>query len=236
VTSALADRRSVARCSPETTDTIPPEVARLLSSVTQQDQVAAWQAFVERYSRLLLRVAFDFAPGYDDAMDRYAFILDELHRDGYRRLQRFVADGRGRFSTWLTVVARRLCLDHHRGRYGRTRRSDGRTTPPTAERLARKRLVELTSATDDIDRIAGALPADPGDEVGESERREALRRAFGDLAAQDQLLLKLRFEKDLTAGEIAVLLRMPTPFHVYRRLRSICSALRARLHGEGVDA
>lgn len=236
MTSALASRRSDARCSPETTDTVPPEVARLLSSLAPQDQVAAWQAFVERYSRLLLRVAFDFAPGYDDAMDRYAFILDELHRDEHRRLQRFVADGRGRFSTWLTVVARRLCLDHHRCRYGRTRRSGGRGAPPTGERLARRRLVELASVTDDVDRIGSALPEDVGDDLGESERREALRRAFRDLAPRDQLLLKLRFEKDLTAGEIAVLLRMPTPFHVYRRLRSLCRGLRARLHGEGVDA
>ncbi|HEX2219364.1 MAG TPA: sigma-70 family RNA polymerase sigma factor [Gemmatimonadales bacterium] len=236
MTSALAGRRSDPRCSPETTDTVPPEVARLLGSLPGQDQVTAWQAFVERYSRLLLRVAFDFAPGYDDAMDRYAFILDELHRDDFRRLQRFVADGRGRFSTWLTVVARRLCLDQHRCRYGRTRRSNGKAGLPTAERLARRRLVELTSATDDVDRIGDVLPADPGDELGEAERREALRRAFRDLAPEDQLLLKLRFEKDLTAGEIAVLLRMPTPFHVYRRLRSLCHTLRARLHGEGVDA
>jgi RNA polymerase sigma factor (sigma-70 family) len=236
VTSALAGSRSDPRCSPETTDTVPPELARLLSSLAEQDQVTAWQAFVERYSRLLLRVTFDFAPGYDDAMDRYAFILDELHRDDFRRLQRFVADGRGRFSTWLTVVARRLCLDHHRCRYGRTRRSNGRASPSTTERLARRRLVELTSATDDVDRIGDALPSDPGDELGESERREALRRAFRDLAPEDQLLLKLRFEKDLTAGEIAVLLRMPTPFHVYRRLRSLCHTLRARLHGEGVEA
>lgn len=219
---------------PEATDTIPPEVVQLLHSAGDPEQLAAWQAFVERYSRLLLRVAFDFGPGYDGAMDRYAFILDELHRDDYRRLQRFVADGRGRFSTWLTVVARRLCLDHHRGRYGRARRA-GRSPTGAAERLTRRRLVDLTSVTDDVDRIGQVAGVEPGDDLSDSERREALQRAFQELAPQDQLLLTLRFEKDLTAGEIAVLLRMPTPFHVYRRLRWLLRALRVRLHGAGVE-
>lgn len=236
MTPALAVRRAAPCRSTETADTIPTEVAGLLQSPSEDDRLVAWQTFVEHYSRLLLRVAFDFSPDYDDAMDRYAFILDQLHRDDCRRLHRFLADGRGRFSTWLTVVARRLCLDHHRGRYGRARRSHGGGGPRTAERLARKRLVELTSATEDVDRIAEVLRVEPGDEVGESERRAALGRAFRELAPHDQLLLKLRFEKDLTAGEIAVLLRMPTPFHVYRRLRVLFRALRVRLHGESVEA
>lgn len=54
-------------------------------------------------------------------MDRYAHVLDKLQVDDFRRLRTFVADGRGKFTTWLTVVVRRICLDHHRQRYGRVR-------------------------------------------------------------------------------------------------------------------
>jgi hypothetical protein len=46
----------------------------------------------------------------------------------------------------------------------------------------------------------------------------------------------LRSERDLTAGEIALLLRLPTPFHVYRRLHRLFRELRARLGGRGMEA
>jgi DNA-directed RNA polymerase specialized sigma24 family protein len=46
-------------------------------------------------------------------MDGYAYVLEALRSDDYRRLRAYAADGRSKFSTWLVVVARRLCLDLH---------------------------------------------------------------------------------------------------------------------------
>ena len=82
-----------------------------------------------------------FGPGYDDALDPYAYMLDALRRDGCRRLRGFCANGRGRFSTWLVVVARRLCLDHHRLPVGRRRAGPG--VGPAGVAARRSRLPEV---------------------------------------------------------------------------------------------
>src|SRR4051794_39868749 len=89
----------------ECRDALPPPVARLLTAAPGPEADHAWAAFLTGYSALLLRVASAFAPGYDGALDRYAYMLDELRRNDCRRLRAYAADGRGRFSTWLTVVA-----------------------------------------------------------------------------------------------------------------------------------
>ena len=79
----------------------------------------AWADFLSGSSAILLRVARIMGGDEDAVMDRYAFILDALSRDDYKRLRAYVNDGKSSFDTWLAVVARRLCMDEYRGRYGR---------------------------------------------------------------------------------------------------------------------
>lgn len=57
-----------------------------------------------------------FRGGHDAAMDRYAYMLAQLRCSDFTPLQCHAADGRSAFTTWLVVVARRLCLDHRDGR------------------------------------------------------------------------------------------------------------------------
>jgi RNA polymerase sigma factor (sigma-70 family) len=213
----------------ETADSLPAEVGRLLGPVVGSAQEAAWQEFIERYSRLLLRVASAFAPGYDGAMDRYVYILEELRRDEFARLRRFAADGRGRFSTWLVVVARRLCVDHHRRFYGRDRASAATARAARPARLIRRRLTDLAGNAETLDTVADFAQLDPLEAVDHADRGRALQHALDELEPGDRLLLKLRYEQDLTAREIAAFLELPTPFHVYRRARAICARLRVRL-------
>ena len=211
----------------ERADTLPPEVRRLLQPDPQAGEVD-WQKFVERYSRLLLRVAFAFSPGYDGAMDRYLFILEALREGDYCRLRRFAADGRGKFSTWLVVVARRLCVDNHRRRYGRRRATTGGRHGGSSRQI-RRRLSDLAGDSHLLDLVPDIAHPDPLETLAEAEGGAALHQALEGLDPRDQLLLKLRFEHDLTAREIATLLDMPTPFHVYRRARALCATLRCRL-------
>lgn len=225
--------RSTQRYTAESREALPHEVSRLLQAATDAEADEAWTGFVGAYSDTLIRVAAAFAPGYDGALDRYAYMLDELRRHDCRRLRRFAADGRGQFSTWLAVVARRLCLDHYRHKYGRFRSLPSGTGTAAATRAARRRLVDLSSALDDLAQIEDSGRADPCDELEANERRSALARAVGVLSPGDQLLLRLRFEDDLSAREIAGLLGLPTPFHVYRRLQALCTALRALLERRG---
>ena len=93
-------------------ESFPPELSGLLDSRDALSKEEAWQRFVNRHSRLLLTTARETCADYDDGMERYAFLLDELKQDDFRRLRKYLADGRGKFTTWLVVVARRLCVDH----------------------------------------------------------------------------------------------------------------------------
>jgi RNA polymerase sigma factor (sigma-70 family) len=209
---------------------IPSEVTRLISARSGPDAEEAWTAFVATYSCTLLRVASAFSPGYDGALDRYAYMLDQLRRHDYRRLRRFVADGRGRFTTWLTVVARRLCLDHYRVQYGRFRRRP-RQAGGNDVRTTRRRLTDLVGECDKVAWLVDSSATDPVDDLTTCERYNALKRAMAELAPGDQLLLRLRFEEGLGARQISVLLGLPTAFHVYRRVDALCGLLRARLVG-----
>jgi RNA polymerase sigma factor (sigma-70 family) len=211
-------------------DPHPPELARLFTATDPPTRDAAWAAFVAAHSRLLLHTARSLNHDYDAAMDGYAHVLEALRSDNYRRLRAYVADGRGKFSTWLVVVARRLCLDFHRQRYGRARDtgSDSRE-----QRASRRRLVDLVAA--EIDPELTPSAGDPASDLQARDREAALTAALSALAARDRLLLALRFEEDLSAREIGQLMGFATPFHVYRRLNALLVELRQVLKRRGVD-
>ncbi|HKW48895.1 MAG TPA: sigma-70 family RNA polymerase sigma factor [Gemmatimonadaceae bacterium] len=212
-------------------DAPPQELATLLNASDPPTREAAWDAFVAVHSRLLLHTARSLNHDYDTAMDSYTYVLEALHEDGHRRLRAYSADGRGKFSTWLVVVARRLCLDYRRHKYGRSRdpSREGRES-----HAARRRLVDLVS--DEID-VTNAVPTetDPALELQQRERSTILESALRALSPRDRLLLTLRFEDDLSAREIAQVTGMATPFHVYRRLNHVLDVLRATLRGRGLE-
>jgi len=210
----------------------PLELARLLTAGDPAAHEAAWTEFVRAHSRLLLHAARVIGRDYDAAMDAYAYVLEQLRADDHRRLRAYAADGRSKFTTWLVVVARRLCLDHHRQRYGRARDPGN---PATEARAVRRRLADLVA--EEIDPVEIQAPNNAAPDAGLEvvELSVALASALGELAPRDRLLLALRFEDDHSAREIARLMGFPTPFHVYRRLRTVLTALRLALGGRGVD-
>jgi DNA-directed RNA polymerase specialized sigma24 family protein len=63
----------------------------------------------------------------------------------------------------------------------------------------------------------------------------ALEEALATLAPADQVLLKLRFDDNLSAQQIARMLRFPTPFHVYRRINALLATLRETLRARGIE-
>jgi RNA polymerase sigma factor (sigma-70 family) len=209
----------------------PPELARLLAARDPAAREAAWAEFARAHTPLLMHVARSVSRDYDGEMDAYAYLLERLRENDFHRLRAYEADGRSKFTTWLVVVARRLCVDHHRERYGRLR--DERPERAAAHQT-RRRLVDLVAV--DLDAAAyipdGARP-DAG--VLARERSAALAIALDALEPDDRLLLKLRFEEELSAGEIARLVGWPTAFHVYRRLNVLRATLRRALESRGID-
>ena len=208
---------------PEHPRAFPDQLRRLLDAPSGAEREQAWSAFLDSYSRLILHVARQLPCDHDVAMDRYAWVLEHFRDQDCKRLRGFVADGRGKFTTWLTVVIRRLCLDHDRHQFGRVSASPGTGVAATP-----RRLLEVILPPEAIDRIPDRAP--PVDERLEQEQmKERLGEAIAALVPGDRLLLALRYEDDRSAREIAAVLRLPTPFHVYRRLNHIHDVLRRTL-------
>jgi RNA polymerase sigma factor (sigma-70 family) len=212
----------------------PLELTLLLHAPDAVRREAAWEELIARHTRLILAAARRLGGDRDDTMERYAYVLEKLRENDFRRLRAFRQDGRATFSTWLTIATRRLCLDHHRSRYGRARDTDD-AEAAIALRRFRRRLAESIGAGSDVESLTDvdALPADDG--ILRRERTAALLEALATLSAEDRLLLTYRFEDDLTAARIASLTGAPTAFHVFRRLRRVLAQLRAALEARGID-
>ncbi|HET8622561.1 MAG TPA: sigma-70 family RNA polymerase sigma factor [Gemmatimonadales bacterium] len=213
----------------------PAELTRLLDATDETTRQAAWSSLVKAYSRLLLHFAHALGGDHDTAMDRYVFMLERLSQDDFRRLRTYRCEGAARFSTWLGTVARRLCIDYQRSRYGRTRAGGGNRG--AWDRLAQRRaLVRLTSVGDagELGEVPDPNAADPAHEVCAAELRAALSGAVADLDPTERQLLAHWFEDRMSAAEIARRLGYDTPLQVYRRVHSACARIRTRLAARGI--
>jgi len=214
-----------------------PELLRILGLPSNSDPEDIWDSFLNSFGDLLLKTAtysyrrYSSASDSNDAtMDAYAFILEKLRQDDLRRLRGFSGGDEVAFSRWLVVVARRLCTDFWRHRYGRVRPST-----PTLERDARRRLVDEIWDPRDSSELPTPRTTDPEWELRYRERRQALEAALDGLEPRDQLLLAVRFEEGLSARKISDLMGFPSPFHVYRQLNRVLKVMKERLEGGGVD-
>jgi RNA polymerase sigma factor (sigma-70 family) len=210
---------------------LPPELSALLGAKTPASREAAWKLFLETHSRLLLHTARSVDRDHDAAMDAYAHLLEQLERDDFRRLRGYADDDRGKFTTWLVVVARRLCLDRVRQRYGRVQ---GDAAESRESHDTRRRLLDHLSEGVDVAELAGDDRQDAESRLRIAELIGALKAGLAGLEPGDRLLLKLRFEDGLSAREIAQLLKAPTVFHIYRRLNALLAQLREGLERRGV--
>jgi len=213
----------------------PPQLSTLLHAPTPSARDDAWGTFAAAYSRVILHAVRSVHRDHDAAMDAYAFVLEKLREDDSRRLRTFASDGSGKFTTWLVVVTRRLAYDCHRQRYGRRHATD-ETDSTRAEREARRRLVDLTSGAIDVSLLPDSAGASDETRISAEEIRDAVSREIDALPAADRLLLKLRFEDEYSAKEIADVTDAATPFHVYRRLKHVLGVLRRRLAARGVES
>lgn len=211
----------------------PSELSAVLHAPTEAARDDAWAGFVHAYTDRILQIVHSMRGDHDTVMDRYAFVLDHLRADGCRRLRAYAGPGSGPFGLWLVVVVRRLCLDHHRQRYGRSRESSGRESRD--ERASRRRLVDLVADHVDTALLAAPVHGAPDEVLAKSERERALSQAVEGLPPRDRLLLRLRFAEELPAREIARLMGFPTLFHVYRRLNKVLEVLREALQALGVQ-
>jgi len=210
---------------------MPDALQSLLSAPDEPACARAWEDFLKEHSGVLLHAARAQGGDHDAVMDRYAFVLDALRRDDFRRLRGYVADGHGKFTTWLIVVARRLCVDEHRNRYGRLQ---GESAASRDQQEERRNLADLLGNELDLQALETSPAGSPDEILQRSQLRAALETALAALDPPDRLLLRMRFEDDLSVPEIARVLGRGSPFRLYRRLEKLLGTLRSALHGVGV--
>jgi RNA polymerase sigma factor (sigma-70 family) len=212
---------------------VPFQLGQLLGAPTADLRAAAWDELIANHTRLLLAVARSFGGGHDEAMDRYSYILEKLRESDFRRLRSFESNRGASFSTWLTLAARRLCLDHHRTLYGRSR---GDHDVAAIRRALRRSLVDSLGLESDVDAIEDSHSVGADSLAVLSERNAKLRVALCALSPRERLLLALRFHDCLPASQIAQVLHLPTVFHVYRQLAAVLERLRDSLLSSGVES
>ena len=206
----------------------------LLAASDSEVREAAWEKLIVAHTRLLLSVARSFGGGKDEAMDRYAYILEKLRDSDFRRLRAFDSTAGVAFSTWLVVSSRRLCVDFNRSRYGRVRAST-KIDEAKSLRELRRALKDSTTADVDADSIADAQPTIDAQSILD-ERDAILRGELRRLSARERFMLALRYQDDLPASRIAEIIGVRTPFHVYRQLEAIHTKLRQALVTRGIDS
>lgn len=214
---------------------VPPQLRHVLNGEDPQTRDDAWRSLLAQHTRLLMESARSVTSEHDGVMDAYAYMLERLRSDDFRPLRQFVADGKVKFSTWLTSVSRHMCVDFYRKRYGRARIGEQSHSSVEARREARRRLADLSAAGVDVVTLPASDGADAEEELRLKELNATLAMVLRDLEPRDRLLLKLRFEDGLKLREIASVLDWPTPFHAHRRLDALFDDLRRRLLAKGVD-
>ena len=212
---------------PDPESVLPVEVTDLLDAADQDSAERAWQALLSAHGSAILKTARRFNRDYDASMDAYAYVLEKLRADDFRRLRTF--DGRAKLSTWLVVVTRSLCLDLYRQRYGRRR-----STTSSDDQDTRRRLVDLVGESIPVTELAGGSES-PDFQVRQRELNSALECSIERLDPRDRLLLALRFERDLSARVISEAMGFPSQFHVYRRLKHVLAGLRQALEDRGIS-
>lgn len=206
---------------------IPVSLHGVLHADSPPSRDAAWESFVKDHSLLLLKVARTNRRAYDDALDRYAYMLEKLREHDCRRLRAY-QPGEARFTTWLVVVARRLCTDFERERFGRFR--DASESLEASNRRALADLSRAAALRDDV--LAGS--DDPSSDVDRAERDRLLGDAVNGLPAEDRLIVRLRYHDGASVREVQEAVGLLTVFHVYRRLHAIHARLRDVLERRGL--
>jgi len=160
----------------------PPEITDgLLVSQCLEGESSAWEELVNRYSRRVYNVAYQFTGRHEEAED----LTQEIFLKIYRSLGTF--DLEAAFLPWLIRVSKNMCVDHYRKR-------------------RRERLL-VHGNWEKITNVACSR-ANPYQKTFTRERRAILLRALEQIPADLKEVVILRDLQGLTYQEIADALKL----------------------------
>jgi RNA polymerase sigma factor (sigma-70 family) len=99
----------------------------------------------------------------------------------------------------------------------------------------RGRLVDLISDDAELTELVDTSGGGPEERLRALQLDGALKSAIAALGPDDRLLLRLRFQDELPAPQIARIMSCRSQFDVYRRLRRVLNTLRTVLTRNGVS-
>jgi len=159
---------------------LAPTDNELVVRCLQRDEVA-WQLLVERHSRRVLNIAYQFTGRRDEAEE----LAQEVFLRVFRSLHQF--DLTTHFVPWLVRVSRNLCIDEHRSR-------------------AREKAA-LVADEVDPERTEDT-GASPYRNLEEKELEQRVRRGLAELGEELRTALVLRDLQGLSYSEIAEVLHL----------------------------
>jgi len=159
---------------------LAPTDNELVVRCLQRDEVA-WQLLVERHSRRVLNIAYQFTGRRDEAEE----LAQEVFLRVFRSLHQF--DLTTHFVPWLVRVSRNLCIDEHRSR-----------AREKAALVADELDPERTEDTG----------ASPYRNLEEKELEQRVRRGLAELGEELRTALVLRDLQGLSYSEIAEVLHL----------------------------
>lgn len=156
--------------------------------------LGAWHRFVDCYSNLIHSIVSRYFPreSQDDRRTIYVSILEVLF---HRRLSQY--DGRSSLAAWVAVVARSVCLDEIRHRYGRKQIPEWMDGLSTGHREV-YRLYFLEGET--LERICGRM--NRNSTGGKAWSRVEVERALEEIDERLEPGMRNRLAYDLHAREM----------------------------------
>jgi len=155
-----------------------------VSSRLKSGAEVSWEEFLSTYAGTIFRAVRRFARTYDQRMDLFLYVCENLNADGMRRVRGFRdrPEAHCRLTTYLTVVVRNLVLDYGRARHGRFR------------------LFRNLKVQDSVDRIVSEYRLRDGRSAGEV--RELLRRRHGVVLKEEEIAERIeRVERSLSPSQ-----------------------------------
>jgi RNA polymerase sigma factor (sigma-70 family) len=186
-------------------------IARCVSGTDE----SAWDGLVDRYSRLIWSAihktfkASSYTYTSEDAEDLYGAFFLSLVENDFRKLRQFRSRNACSLSTWLTVVAVRMTIDHMRRQSVRPRAASD-----PAQTL-------LADVVDDGARNAEQLLMD-------AQRTASLARSLDALSGHDREVYDLLYVKGVSPDAAARAMGTTTAV-IYTRKHRLIERLKRTL-------
>ncbi len=183
----------------------------------------AWDAFVERYSKLIyysINKTLNMHANnlqQEDVEDIYSTVFVSFMDKNYKKLRQFEGRQGCTLSSWIRLITIRKTIDFLR---------------------SQKNLVSLNDDSDGTQPLIDKLPDNSTsfeEQIQQSQAGKALKEAIEALPSSDRLFMELFYEKELPPEEIARIMNVSTNT-VYSKKNRVREKLKTILMDNGIIA